>query len=249
MMKKIAYQFYLFSFFLFLGACTTTEKMPVPVDDRSVTTRLPEVEIATEKETTRYEAAEEITTADDRQGTIEAAPIESSSRDTDTVVLAFLNEAEEQAANGNTDQAIVSLERGVRIKPKSPWLWHQLAVLRLQKHQWQEAIALAEKSIALSGSNNSLLAGNWQIIAAAKRAIGDDVGAEAAEKKVKQYQPFLTSQGNQGQELFYIFSSAATFFQLYEFIQNSTVCSTTKENIPLTFYPANDTWALRRFTL
>lgn len=180
---------------MFLAACTSTETIPVPVDDRSSATANPQVTIVSENESRRVteDVKPDTSTVEDREGSIEAAPIGSSARDADTVVLAFLNEAELQAADGNTDQAIASLERGVRIKPKDPWLWHQLAVLRLQKQQWQEAITMAEKSIALSGSNKLLLSGNWQIIATARRATGDDAGARAAEIKVKQYQPSLTS--------------------------------------------------------
>lgn len=109
------------------------------------------------------------------------------------IVLAMLNKAEKHMAVGELDQAIASLERAARIKPKDPWLWHAMAVLRLQTQEWNEAINLAQKSISLSGEEQNLLAGNWQIILDAKKALGDEAGVIEAEKKLQLYQPILRS--------------------------------------------------------
>ncbi len=128
---------------------------------------------------------------DDRD--VESAGKEAENSDLDidqpdALVLALISKAEQQMSEGDIENALASLKRGARLKPKDPWLWHSLAVLRLQNQEWQEAISFAEKSIALSGSNSLLLAGNWQIVTMAKRALGDVPGAKEAERKMENYQ-------------------------------------------------------------
>ena len=183
---------------IFLSACSqTTEKIPVPVEEKSSTIEKKPAEIIEAEEievaTPERQANDELeSSSEERQGSMEAAPVEDI-RQSDPVVIAFLDDAEKQVSDGNIDQAIISLERAVRIKPKEPWLWHQLAVLKMKKELWQEAITLAQKSIALSGQNETLLAGNWQVIARSKRAMGDESGAKQADDKVRQYQ--ATMQG------------------------------------------------------
>ena len=103
------------------------------------------------------------------------------------IVLAMITKAEEHMNRGEIDQALASLERAARIKPKDPWLWHSMAVLQLQNSQWLEAVSLAEKSISLSSDYQPLLAANWEIIYQAKKALGDDKGVNEALKQWKRY--------------------------------------------------------------
>ena len=87
------------------------------------------------------------------------------------IVLAMITKAEEHMNRGEIDQALASLERAARIKPKDPWLWHSMAVLHLQNSQWLEAVSLAEKSISLSSEYQPLLAANWEIIFSGEEGI------------------------------------------------------------------------------
>lgn len=116
--------------------------------------------------------------ADDSQ--MPAGPVEP-------VVLAALDEAETLAARGDNSRAMASLERGIRIKPKDPWLWHQLSVLKLRSGHWLDAIAMAGKSNSLAGDNRQLLSGNWMVIAEAREARGELPEAEAARRKAEAY--------------------------------------------------------------
>ena len=95
-------------------------------------------------------------------------------------VLSLLDQAKAQAAAGQLDQAGASLERALRIEPRNPVLWHDLAEVRIDQRRYQQAENLAAKSNALAQGNRWLRKKNWQIIAEARIQRGDDKGAKAA---------------------------------------------------------------------
>jgi hypothetical protein len=101
--------------------------------------------------------------------------------------LALLEQASGHAAAGRAETAAALLERAVRIEPANPWLWHRYAVLRLQQGNFEQAIALASKSNTLVRANERLAAGNWQVIARAKRVLGDVAGAERAAAQSRRH--------------------------------------------------------------
>lgn len=83
---------------------------------------------------------------------------------TDTISADFSRQAATQIRQGRLDLAAATLERALRIAPKDAMLWSQLAEVRLQQHQYQQARSLAEKSNSLAGSSQSILQKNAQII-------------------------------------------------------------------------------------
>ncbi|MCS3903500.1 tetratricopeptide (TPR) repeat protein [Methylohalomonas lacus] len=101
-------------------------------------------------------------------------------------VVALLETAREQAAGGEDEKAAANLERALRIEPKNPWLWHRLGVLRLQQGDYQAAIDLANKSNALASGNRRLMAGNWELLARAYSALGNEAEAERARRNARQ---------------------------------------------------------------
>jgi Flp pilus assembly protein TadD len=102
-------------------------------------------------------------------------------------VIALLEQAKAQAGAGEGEQAAATLERAIRIEPRNPWLWHRLAVLRLQQGYWEEAIELAIKSNSLAGRNPRLQGGNWKVIGMALEGLGDAKGATEAQRKSAAY--------------------------------------------------------------
>src|SRR3954468_96652 len=68
-------------------------------------------------------------------------------------VIALFDNAKTDAASGKLDTAAASLERALRIEPHNPALWHELARLRLQQRQPEQAASLAAKSNGLAGNN------------------------------------------------------------------------------------------------
>lgn len=103
-----------------------------------------------------------------------------------TAVQALIDKAHDQAAAGRMDAAGANLERALRIEPRNPVLWQELARLRLDQRQYRQAENLAAKSNALAGGNRYLQAENWRIIGEARNRRGDLEGARAAFKKAEE---------------------------------------------------------------
>lgn len=101
-------------------------------------------------------------------------------------VLALLERAHADAAAGQRESAEASLERALRIEPRNPWLWHEMAALRVIQGQYAQAITLARKSSSFSGGKHRVQAENWQVIGQARVAQGDSAGADQAFKQAAE---------------------------------------------------------------
>jgi Tfp pilus assembly protein PilF len=95
-------------------------------------------------------------------------------------VAGLLESARAEAAGGNLANAAASLERAIRIEPRNPRLWHELARVRLKQGQYAQAESVAARSNSWAGDDRSLRAENWRLIAESRRARGDEEGARAA---------------------------------------------------------------------
>ena len=110
-------------------------------------------------------------------GLLPEAPRESSQN---AAVLALLDQAQTQGSAGQLEAAGASLERALRIEPRNPVLWRELARVRLDQGQYRQAENLAAKSNALAGDDKRLRSENWRIIGQARSLLGDVQGAQAA---------------------------------------------------------------------
>lgn len=97
-----------------------------------------------------------------------------------TAVLALLDRAHHDSDVGRRDVAGASLERALRIEPRNPWLWHELAKLRLAQGEYAQAVSLAQKSNSFARRDRSLQSRNWRLIGDARVALGNRAGAEQA---------------------------------------------------------------------
>jgi Tfp pilus assembly protein PilF len=97
-----------------------------------------------------------------------------------SAVLALVDSARNDNAAGKPDSASATLERALRIEPRNPVLWHELAQIRLQQGSPDQAASLAAKSNAWAGRNRALQAANWRIISRARSLRGDFSGAQQA---------------------------------------------------------------------
>jgi len=171
---------------LFFSACSTTSERNVPVEDRSATISSQqdtgnETNLVTNTEKEPESIQENIVPGDSRRQ--ESIIAQSTS----PVALAFLEDADKYTTEGDSDRAVASLERGLDIEPKNPWLWNRLASERLKQKMWAKAITLAKKSNAFASGHNQLQKDNWQIIAQARTALGDKVGARKAKEMVERF--------------------------------------------------------------
>ncbi|MBI3571641.1 MAG: tetratricopeptide repeat protein [Gammaproteobacteria bacterium] len=108
----------------------------------------------------------------------EAQPVSDN-----TAVVALMDTARTDIANGKLDAAVAPMERALRIEPRNPLLWQELSRLRLQQGQYQQAEGLAARSSGWAGNNKALRAENWRIIGEARLKRGDYQGAQAAFDK------------------------------------------------------------------
>jgi predicted Zn-dependent protease len=94
-------------------------------------------------------------------------------------VSTLLGQARQQARDGQLEQASASLERALRIEPSNPWVWHQLALVRLFQNQEEQAAQMATRSNTFA-RDRDLQARNWRVIAQARERQGDLEGAGEA---------------------------------------------------------------------
>jgi tetratricopeptide (TPR) repeat protein len=87
-------------------------------------------------------------------------------------VASILQEARAEAASGQLASAAASIERALRIEPRNPRLWNELARVRLQQRDYAQAASTAARSNAFAGTDAGLRASNADIIAQARRAQG-----------------------------------------------------------------------------
>lgn len=108
----------------------------------------------------------------------EARPVSDNN-----AVVALMDSARADIASGKLDAAVAPLERALRIEPRNPVLWQELARLRLQQGQYQQAEGLAARSNGWAGNDKVLRAENWRLIGEARLKRGDHQGAQAAFDK------------------------------------------------------------------
>lgn len=101
-------------------------------------------------------------------------------------VVALFEQAHTQVSAGQPEAAGTSLERALRIEPRNPVLWQELARVRLTQGEYRQAENLAAKSNALAGDDKRLRAENWRIIGQARSGLGDKAGAQAAFEKATE---------------------------------------------------------------
>jgi Tfp pilus assembly protein PilF len=95
-------------------------------------------------------------------------------------VAGLMDSARADTASGNLAGAAASLERALRIEPRNPRLWHELARVRLKQGQFAQAESVAARSNSWAGDDRMLRAENWRLIAQSREARGDAEGAKAA---------------------------------------------------------------------
>lgn len=94
-------------------------------------------------------------------------------KQTNTIAADFSRQAEQATLQGRPDLAIAILERGLRAAPKEAILWTQMAEVKLQQQQYEQARALAAKSNSLAGTDTTITQKNhWIIQESLKKAAG-----------------------------------------------------------------------------
>ena len=151
-----------------LSACAGVSRMdgPAQVEDRTSTPRAAQ---PSEPQITAY---------------IPPTPPHAARPAPKRAVAVLTRRAEDQRRQGDLDGAIVSLERALRISPEDAALWHRLAQVRQAQSRHDLVVQLAAKSNSLAApGDRTLRSDNWQLIAEARRALGDAAGARSAQAR------------------------------------------------------------------
>ncbi len=112
-----------------------------------------------------------------------AAPPEAREN---VAIAGLMESARSDAAAGRLPNAAASLERALRIEPRNPRLWQELARVRLKQGDYAQAENLAQRSNTWGGTDNRLRAENWRLIAQCRQARGDSEGALKAQTLAEQ---------------------------------------------------------------
>ena len=87
-------------------------------------------------------------------------------------VAGLMQSARSDTAAGRLSNAAASLERALRIEPRNPRLWHELAKVRLRQGEYAQAESMAARSNAWAGNDSALRAENQRVIEQAREAAG-----------------------------------------------------------------------------
>ena len=85
-------------------------------------------------------------------------------------IAGLMDSARSDAAAGRLGSAAATLERALRIEPRNPRLWHELAKVRLRQADYSQAESLAARSNTYAGDDRDLRAANQKIISDARAA-------------------------------------------------------------------------------
>jgi Tfp pilus assembly protein PilF len=100
-----------------------------------------------------------------------AAPPGTTSQKPENVAIAgLMDSARKDASSGKLGSAAASLERALRIEPRNPRLWHELAVIRYRQADYGQAESLAARSNTYAGTDADLRAANQKVISDARAA-------------------------------------------------------------------------------
>ncbi len=95
-------------------------------------------------------------------------------------LMASASQAEQ---DGEADRAAMLLERALRIQPRDPELLQQVAEIKLQQAEYEQALNFAVRSYDVGPKVGEICSRNWRTIALAKERLQDNTGAADAQKR------------------------------------------------------------------
>lgn len=101
-------------------------------------------------------------------------------------VAELLNQAGRARDLGDFDRAVIHLERALRIDPYSAAAYYQLASIRLQQHEVNSALQLAQKGLQLDADESGVMARLWELLALCYEAAGNSKAAHNARVRARQ---------------------------------------------------------------
>lgn len=92
--------------------------------------------------------------------------------------------ARRSESSGDLNRAAMLLERALRIEPRDPELLQQMAELRLDQGQWEQAESYARRSFDVGPRVGELCQRNWRTVAVALERQNQVEAARAASNRL-----------------------------------------------------------------
>lgn len=115
-----------------------------------------------------------------------AQPLAPAPVSDNAAVLALVEQARAEVTDNRLANAAATVERALRLEPRNPRLWQELARVRLAQGEPAQAEALAARSNTWAGNDQTLRAANWRLIGESRTVRGDTAGAHEAEERARQ---------------------------------------------------------------
>ena len=144
---------------LLLAACSS--QSPAPVEEHEVTTRV------------------RVPASQDSAG-VQVYSLQNPA------VKQLTAQARDAERAGDLEQAGGYLERALRIQPRDPQLLQQMAEIKLQEKDYQQALNFAVRSYDIGPRVGEICSRNWRTIGVAREHLNDSAGATEAETRAGQ---------------------------------------------------------------
>jgi len=95
----------------------------------------------------------------------------ADSRELPAVILNLMTLADQQYFDNRVDDAIATLERAIRIRPRYPEIWSRMAYIYVQRGKLDQAFQYAQRSNNYIHLNPQLKSFNDELIASSKRSL------------------------------------------------------------------------------
>ena len=145
-----------------VGCATQAPQLPAPVES-------PEPEVTTVPETATEPS--------------EGVQVYSLQK---PAVMQLVAQAKTAEGTGDLDQATSLIERALRIQPQDPQLLQQMAEIKLQESDFEQALNFATRSYDSGPRVGEICSRNWRTISVAKENLQDMNGSVEAESRAKQ---------------------------------------------------------------
>lgn len=93
----------------------------------------------------------------------------ADSKELPAVILNLMTLADQQYFDNRVDDAIATLERAIRIRPRYPEIWSRMAYIYIQQGKLDQAFQYAQRSNSYINLNPRLKSFNDELIASSKR--------------------------------------------------------------------------------
>ncbi|SEG80331.1 tetratricopeptide repeat protein [Marinobacterium lutimaris] len=112
---------------------------------------------------------------------------DASQQTRNAAVVALLDTAQQETQNGDLRAAQNRLERALRIAPRDPQIYYQLADVQRRLGQFLQAEQVALKGVNVASGQAQQQRRLWSLIALIRSDAGDSAGAREAQQKASRY--------------------------------------------------------------